>query len=115
MRQLIERLKTEKFAIEREKLERYQTESQGRQQAYNAGKAIARTWIQNSSYLEIKDVLHHLTAQKVSNDLRSKIHIYFTLQDHPTKLTIIGRDISLNTYWTQFHFIKKFLEIIKKD
>lgn len=77
MRQLIERLKSEKCAIEKEKKEWDEREAEGRQQAYNAGKAVAKTWVNNSSYQEIKDVLHHQDAKRDANSLGSKNHIYF--------------------------------------
>ena len=78
MRQLIERLKSEKFAIEKEKKKRCESEAKGREQAYNAGKTVAKTWIKNSSYQEIKDALHHQTAKRNANSFGSKSHIYFT-------------------------------------
>jgi hypothetical protein len=78
MRQLIERLKSEKIAIEKEKKERYESEAEGREQAYNAGKAVAKNWIKNSSYEEIIGVLHHQDAKRDYNGFGSKSHIYFT-------------------------------------
>ena len=56
MRQLVERLKSEKTAISHKVLGQHQNEAEGREQAYNAGKAVAKKWINNSSYIEIKDV-----------------------------------------------------------
>lgn len=78
MRQLIERLKSEKFAIEKEKKKRCESEAKGREQAYNAGKAVAKSWIKNSTYQEIKDVLHHQTTKRDANSFGSKTHIYFS-------------------------------------
>lgn len=78
MRQLIERLKSEKLAIEKEKKKRHERESEGREQAYSAGKAVAKNWIKNSSYQEIKDVLRHQAAKRDANSFGSKSHIYFT-------------------------------------
>lgn len=78
MRQLIERLKSEKVVIEKEKKEQYESEAEKREQAYHAGKVAARTWIKKSSYQEIKDVLHHQTAKRNANSFGSKSHIYFT-------------------------------------
>ncbi|MGD9365173.1 MAG: hypothetical protein PVH87_05715 [Desulfobacteraceae bacterium] len=78
MRQLVERLKSEKIAIEKEKKERNESEAEGREQAYNAGKAVAKNWIKNSSYEEIIGVLHHQDAKRDDNCFGSKSHIYFT-------------------------------------
>ena len=78
MRQLIKRLKSEKLAIEREKKEQHEIEAEGREQAFNAGKGVAKTWIKNSSYEEIIGVLQHRDAKRDDNSFGSKRHIYFT-------------------------------------
>lgn len=78
MRQFIERLKSEKIAIAKEKKERYESEAEGREQAYNAGKAVAEYWIKNSSYEDIICALHHQDAKGDGNCFGSKRHIYFT-------------------------------------
>ncbi len=77
MRQLIERLKSEKLKIRKEKKERYESEAAGRERAYKSGKAVAKIWVENSSYNEIKDVLHHQDAKHAANSFGSKSHIYF--------------------------------------
>jgi hypothetical protein len=78
MRQLIERLKSEKIAIEKEKKERNESEAEGREQAYNTGKAVAKNWIKNSSYEEIIGVLHHQDAKHDDNCFGPKSHIFFS-------------------------------------
>ncbi len=109
MRQLIERLKSEKFAIEKEKKKQYESEAEEREQAYNAGKAVAKTWIKNSSYQEIKDVLHYQTAKHDANSFRSKSHIYFasiekTCPEEAQKFKWVYNDSFMNG-WREGVFI----------
>lgn len=78
MRQLIKRLKLEKVAIEKEKKERYESEAEGRERAYNTGKAVAKTWLKNSSYQQIIDFLRHYDDKRDDKNIESKSHLYFT-------------------------------------
>jgi hypothetical protein len=77
MRLLIKRLKTEKIAIEKEKRERYESQADQREKAYNVGKTVAKNWIKHSSYEEIIGVLHHKDGKRDDDSFGSKIHIYF--------------------------------------
>ena len=77
MRQLIERLRSEKLAIEQEEKERHESEAGEREQAFDTGKAVAKIWIKSSSYKEIKNVLHHQAAKRDLNSFGSKINNFF--------------------------------------
>lgn len=77
MRKLIKRLKSEKFTFEKEIHERCESEAEGREKAFNAGKAVAKTWIKNSSYQEIKDVLHRQAAKRETNSFGTMRHLYY--------------------------------------
>ncbi|MEJ2157040.1 MAG: hypothetical protein P8X96_17030 [Desulfobacteraceae bacterium] len=77
MRKLIERLKSEKSTFEKEINERYESDAEGREKAFNTGKAVAKTWIKNSSYQVIKDVLHRQAAKRKTNSFGTMRHIYF--------------------------------------
>ena len=78
MRELIERLKAEKKAINKEKAKRHHNEAEGREHAYVTGVKAAKTWIQNASYQEIKEVLRRGDGHKGAKRFALKRNIFFT-------------------------------------
>jgi len=77
MKKLIKRLKLEKTVTTNKDADRYDRESEGRNHAYICGKGVAKKWINNASYQDIKDVLHHRNVNREPNRFRSMRNIYF--------------------------------------
>lgn len=77
MRELIERLKAEKTAINKEAAKRRHDESEGRECAYLTGEKAAKKWIESASYQEIKEVLRRGGGQQGAKRFALKRDIYF--------------------------------------
>ncbi len=78
MKNVIEKLKAEKAAIELKKSEMLDRQSKGIEEAYRAGKRIAGKWVRKASYQELKDAIRRPNAKHDANYSSLMHSIYFT-------------------------------------
>ena len=77
MKNLIQRLRSEKTMTASEETDRYDREADGRKSAYTCGKGVAKTWINSASYQEIKGAIYHRDDHRDVHKFRSICNIYF--------------------------------------
>ena len=78
MKNVIEKFKAEKAAIELKKSEMQDRQSEGIEEAYRTGKRIAERWVRKASYQELKDAVKRPNAQHDANYFSLMRSIYFT-------------------------------------
>ena len=77
MRELIDKLKSERKTIEKSNLRTHSREAFGKARAYKTGKKAAKKWIQRATYQEIKDVLYRPNDQHDANYFAFMRNIFF--------------------------------------
>lgn len=78
MRKLIEKLRTEKATFELKESEILKNQAEGYEEAYQAGKRIAKRWIYAASYQEIRDAIKRPNSRHDANYFTLMRSIYFT-------------------------------------
>ena len=78
MKNVVEKLKAEKEAIELKKSEMLDRQSEGIEEAYRTGKRIAEKWVRKASYQELKDAVRRPNAKHDANYSSLMHSIYFT-------------------------------------
>lgn len=78
MRELIDKLKSERKTIEKSNLQTQNREVLGKARAFKTGKQTAKKWIQRATYQEIKDVLYRPNARHDANYFAFMRNIFFT-------------------------------------
>ena len=78
MKNVVEKLKAEKEAIELKKSEMLDRQSEGIEEAYRTGKRIAEKWVRNASYQELKDAVRRPNSKHDANYSSLMHSIYFT-------------------------------------
>ena len=78
MKNVIEKFKAEKAAIELKKSEMQDRQSEGIEEAYQTGKRIAERWVRKASYQEFKDAVRRPNAKNDANYFSLMYSIYFT-------------------------------------
>ena len=78
MKNVVEKLKAEKEAIELKKSEMLDRQSEGIEEAYRTGKRIAGKWVRKASYQELKDAVRRPNAKHDANYSSLMHSIYFT-------------------------------------
>lgn len=78
MRKVIEKLRTEKMRIELKESETQAHHSDEIEEAYRAGRQIAKKWISAASYQEVKDAIKRPNAKHDANYFSLMRSIYFT-------------------------------------
>lgn len=78
MKKVIEKLKTEKAAMELKRSKMQARQSDGIEEAYRIGKRIADKWVRKASYQELKDAVKRPDAKHDANYFALMRSIYFT-------------------------------------
>ena len=77
MRKVIERFRAEKSIIELKRHEMQRRQSQGFEEAYQAGIRIAEKWVRKASYQEFKDAIRRPNEIHDANYFSLMSSIYF--------------------------------------